>query len=49
MQECIGGRTLVVRTNEGVHTGKICVKSREFTQTPDEIRTKFAGILYDFT
>ena len=31
MQGCIGGRTLGVRTNEGVHTGKICVKSREFT------------------
>ena len=31
MQGCIGVRILNVRTNEGVHTGKICVKTCEFS------------------
>ena len=38
-----------VRTNQGVHTGNICVKSREFTLTSYEIRTKFVRISYEFT
>ena len=44
-----GGLTRGVRTNQGVHTGNICVKSREFTRNSYEIRTKFVRISYEFT
>ena len=41
MQGCAGEPTRGVRTNQGVHTGNICVKSRE-------IRTKFVRNLCEF-
>ena len=44
-----GGPTRGVRTNQGVHTGNISVKSREFTCNSYEIRTKLVRISYEFT
>ena len=43
-----GGLTRGVRTNQGVHSGNICVNSREFTRNPYRIRTKFVRNLCEF-